>query len=303
MLSGIRHDMISACIPIVERYILSSMEKTRIGHVLVKLDKLLDRYVDGGPDAPHFAKYQAFLWDGRRKALKPIKRPVQIDQDDLIGIESIKKEVIRNTKHFVEGKRANNVLLWGERGTGKSSLLKAMLTVFDGTPLRMVQVYKHDILTIQEMYDLIAGSRPYRFILFIDDLSFEENQTDYKEMKTIMDGGLEEIPENVLFYATSNRKHLIPTRFSDNDSDEIRPSDTVEEKVSLVDRFGLRLGFYHFSQDTYLEIVATYAAKYGVRMGKDKLDHLAIQWALGAGGRNGRIAEQFVRAVLDGDAG
>jgi predicted AAA+ superfamily ATPase len=167
----------------------------------------------------------------------------------------------------------------------------------------MVQVYKHDILTIQEMYDLIAGSRPYRFILFIDDLSFEENQTDYKEMKTIMDGGLEEIPENVLFYATSNRKHLIPTRFSDNDSDEIRPSDTVEEKVSLVDRFGLRLGFYHFSQDTYLEIVATYAAKYGVRMGKDKLDHLAIQWALGAGGRNGRIAEQFVRAVLDGDAG
>ncbi len=279
------------------------MEKPRIGHLLVKLDKLLDRYVDGGPDAPHFARHQAFHWDGRRKALIPIKRPVQIDQDDLIGIESIKKEVIRNTKHFVEGRKANNVLLWGERGTGKSSLLKALLTVFDGTPLRMIQVYKHDILTIQEMYDLIAGSKPYRFILFIDDLSFEENQTDYKEMKTIMDGGLEEIPENVLFYATSNRKHLIPTKFSDSDSDEIRPSDTVEEKVSLVDRFGLRLGFYHFSQDTYLEIVSSYAAKYGVRMQKDKLDRLAIQWALGAGGRNGRIAEQFVRAVLDGDAG
>jgi predicted AAA+ superfamily ATPase len=279
------------------------MEKPKIGQLLIKLDKLLDHYVDGGPEAPHFATYQAFLWDGARKTMKPVKRPVQIDQVDLIGIESIKKQVVRNTKNFVDGRKANNVLLWGERGTGKSSLLKALLTVFDNTPLRVVQIYKHDILTVQEMYDLIARSKPYRFILFIDDLSFEENQTDYKEMKTIMDGGLEEIPENVLFYATSNRKHLIPTKFSDNDSDDIRPSDTVEEKVSLVDRFGLRLGFYHFSQDTYLEIVASYAAKYGVRMDKGKLERMALQWALGAGGRNGRIAEQFVRAVQGSDDG
>jgi uncharacterized protein len=281
------------------------MEKPKIGHLLVKLDKLLDRYVDGGPEAPHFMKYQAFLWNGTRKMLAPVKRPVQIDQDDLIGIESVKKEVVRNTKNFIDGKKANNVLLWGERGTGKSSLVKALLTVYDGTLLRMIQVYKHDILTIQEMYDLIAKSAPYRFILFIDDLSFEESQTDYKEMKTIMDGGLEEIPENLLFYATSNRKHLIPTRFSDNevDGDELRPSDTVEEKVSLVDRFGLRLGLYHFSQDTYLEIVASYAAKYGVRMDKDRLERMAIQWALGAGGRNGRIAEQFVRAVQGNGTG
>ena len=165
----------------------------------------------------------------------------------------------------------------------------------------MVQIYKHDILTIQDLFDLLAKSRPFRFILFIDDLSFEENQTDYKEMKTIMDGGLAEIPENLLFYATSNRKHLIPTKFSDNDSDEIRPSDTMEEKVSLVDRFGLRFGFYHLSQDTYLEIVASYAAKYGVRMDKERLERRAIQWALGAGGRNGRIAEQFVRTVQGDD--
>jgi predicted AAA+ superfamily ATPase len=273
------------------------MEKPKIGQLLVKLDKLLDRYVDGGSEEPHFLKYQAFLWDGKRKTMKPIKRPVRIDQDDLIGIESIKKEVVNNTKNFVDGRKANNVLLWGERGTGKSSLVKALLTVFDNTPLRMIQIYKHDILTIQDLYDLLWRSRPYRFILFIDDLSFEESQTDYKEMKTIMDGGLEEIPENVLFYATSNRKHLIPTKFSDNESDEVRPSDTVEEKVSLVDRFGLRLGFYHFSQDTYLEIVASYATKYGVRMAKDNLDRMAIQWALGAGGRNGRIAEQFVRTI------
>jgi len=273
------------------------MEKPKIGQLLVKLEKLLDRYVDNGTEVPHFPQYHAFLWDGKRKAIKAVERPVRVEQGDLIGIDAIKKEVVDNTKNFIDGRKANNVLLWGERGTGKSSLMKALLTVFDGTTLRMIQIYKHDILTIQDLYDLLWRSRPYRFILFIDDLSFEESQTDYKEMKTIMDGGLQEIPENILFYATSNRKHLIPTKFSDSESDEIRPSDTVEEKVSLVDRFGLRLGFYHFSQDTYLEIVASYAAKYGISMVKDKLDRLAIQWALGAGGRNGRIAEQFVRSI------
>lgn len=277
------------------------MEKPKIGQLLAKVDRLLDRYVDSGPVTPYFDEYQAFIWDGTRKIMKPIRRPVQVDQDDLIGIESVKKQVIRNTRNFIEGKKANNVLLWGERGTGKSSLLKSLLTTFEGTQLRMVQIYKHDILTLQDMYDLAARNNTYRFILFIDDLSFEENQTDYKEMKTIMDGGLEQIPENVLFYATSNRKHLIPTRFSDNDDDITRPSDTVEEKVSLVDRFGLRFGFYHFSQDTYLEIVASYAAKYGVRMERSKLDQMAVQWALGAGGRNGRIAEQFVRAIQGND--
>jgi len=280
-----------------------TMEKPKIRQLLVKLDRLLDRYVDSGAENPHFSKYQAFIWDGTRKIMKPIKRPVQVDQHDLIGIESIKKQVFRNTQNFIDGKKANNVLLWGERGTGKSSLLKSLLTAFEETPLRMIQIYKHDILTLQEMYDLIALNKAYWFILFLDDLSFEENQTDYKEMKTIMDGGLEQIPENVLFYATSNRKHLVPTRFSDNDNDITRPSDTLEEKVSLVDRFGLRFGFYHFSQDTYLEIVASYATKYGVRMDKENLEETAIQWALGAGGRNGRIAEQFVRAIQGNDIG
>jgi len=281
----------------IHRNILQVMEKPDIAQLLTKLDKLLDRYVDSGPETPYFDGYRAFLWDGKRKSVNPIRRPVRIDEGNLIGIDSIKKEVIRNTKNFVEGGKANNVLLWGERGTGKSSLLKSLLTVFDNTPLRMIQVYKHDILTIQEMYDLLDRSAPYRFILLIDDLSFEEGQTDYKEMKTIMDGGLEQIPENILFYATSNRKHLITTKFSDNDSDEIRPSDTVEEKVSLVDRFGLRLGFYHFSEDIYLEIVASYATRYGVRMDRNKLERLAIQWALAAGGRNGRIAEQFMSSI------
>ncbi|HUK99833.1 MAG TPA: ATP-binding protein [Nitrospirota bacterium] len=279
------------------------MEKPKITQLLAKLDRLLDRYVDSGTETPDFSKYQAFIWDGTRKIMKPIKRPVRVNQHDLIGIESIKTQVFHNTQNFIDGKKANNVLLWGERGTGKSSLLKSLLTAFEGALLRMIQIYKHDILTLQEMYDLIALNKEYRFILFLDDLSFEESQTDYKEMKTIMDGGLEQIPENVLFYATSNRKHLIPTRFSDNDNDITRPSDTLEEKVSLVDRFGLRFGFYHFSQDTYLEIVTSYATKYGVHMDKGKLEEMAIQWALGAGGRNGRIAEQFVRAIQGNEIG
>ncbi len=136
---------------------------------------------------------------------------------------------IRRTSN---GVRSNNVLLWGERGTGKSSLIKSLLTTFAGTSLRLIQVYKHDILTIGELYATIFANSACRFIIFIADLSFEEGQTDYKEIKTILDGGFEAVPENLLFYATSNRKHLIPTRFSDNESDEIRPSDTVEEKVA-----------------------------------------------------------------------
>lgn len=264
-----------------------------------KLNILLDRYVSGGPEAAGFGKHQAYTWDGRSKSLRPVIRPARIAPQDLIGIDSIKDEVVRNTKNFTSGLPGNNVLLWGERGTGKSSLIKSLLTAFAGTSLRLIQVYKHDILTIRELYEAIFGNAGCRFIIFIDDLSFEENQTDYKELKTILDGGLEALPENLLFYATSNRKHLIPTKFSDNESDEIRPSDTIEEKVSLVERFGLRFGFYHFSQDTYLEIVSSYAAKYGVPMDREVLHLLAVQWALSAGGRNGRIAEQFIRSILD----
>ncbi len=275
--------------------------KTKIDQLIAKLDRVLDRYLADDTDVTSFSTHQAFRWDGARRAIKPLSRPVRIHPGHLIGIDAIKHEVLRNTKSFVHGGKANNVLLWGERGTGKSSLIKSLLTVFKKTPLRMIQIYRHDILSITSLFDMIAGHRSSRFILFIDDLSFEESQTDYKEMKTIMDGGLEEIPDNVLFYATSNRKHLIPTLFSDNTGDETRPSDTVEEKISLADRFGLSFGFYHFSQDTYLKISAFYAAKYGVPATGKQLEQMAIRWALEAGSKNGRTAEQFAKnaAVRD----
>jgi hypothetical protein len=222
---------------------------------------------------------------------------VRIDPADLLGIAGQKKELLNNTRRFLGGAQANNVLLWGERGTGKSSLVKSLLTAFDGSALRMVQVLKHDILTIQELYDPVVAHPRLRFIIFIDDLSFEEGQTDYKELKTIMDGGLEQAPDNLLFYATSNRKHLIPTKFSDNDSDEIRPGDTVEEKVSLADRFGIRLGFHHVTQDAYLDIVDLYARKAGTSLEGEHLRREAVRWAMAAGSRNGRTAEQFVRSL------
>ncbi len=264
---------------------------------LGKLDRLLEQYVDGGASAAELADHRAFAWDGRRKGLRPVARPVRMEPEFLLGIEDHKRTVMNNTRQFLSGGRANNVLLWGERGTGKSSLIKSLLTAFPKGPLRMVQVLKHDILTIGALQDLIAAHPSFRFILFIDDLSFEESQTDYKEMKTIMDGGLEQVPDNLLFYATSNRKHLIPTLFRDNESDEIRPSDTVEEKVSLADRFGIRLGFYHLSQEVYLEIVDHYAKAYGIALDRRDLHVQAIRWALATGGRNGRIAEQFVRSL------
>lgn len=262
-----------------------------------KLDQLLEQYVSRRPSDADITGHQAFLWNGGNKDLAPIKRPVKIDPAALLGIEDHKDRVLDNTRRFISGAKANNVLLWGERGTGKSSLIKSLLTAFSGTPLRMIQILKHDILTVQELYEVIAGNPAYRFILFIDDLSFEKEQTDYKEMKNIMDGGLEQIPDNLLFYATSNRKHLIPTKFSDNESDEIRPSDTIEEKVSLADRFGVRLGFYHISQETYLEIVELFARNYGTTLSGEELRVRAIQWSLESGGRNGRIAEQFIRSL------
>jgi predicted AAA+ superfamily ATPase len=262
-----------------------------------KLDKLLGDYIPPQVTESMIAGHQAFLWDGRRKLLKPVKRPVNIDAGTLLGIEDQKTRVMDNTRSFIKGSKANNILLWGDRGTGKSSLIKSLLSAMKGSSLRMIQVLKHDILAISDIFEIAAGNPRFRFIIFIDDLSFEESQTDYKEMKTIMDGGLEDLPDNILFYATSNRMRLVPTRFSDNDSDDARPGDSAEEKISLADRFGIRLGFYHISQDTYLEIAGLYAKQYGVSKEFFNLHDAALRWSVEAGGRNGRIAEQFARSI------
>ncbi len=168
---------------------MSMMKKSELSlQVLTKLDRLLDRHVDALSGEADFTRHQAYRWDGQKKGLKPIKRAARIDHDDLIGIDAVKQEVNQNTKNFLAGVRANNVLLWGERGTGKSSLIKSLFTTFEGTNLRMVQVFKHDLLTVLEMYDLISDNPACRFIFFVEVLSFEEGQTDYQELKTVIDG-------------------------------------------------------------------------------------------------------------------
>ncbi len=241
-----------------------------------------------------FAQYQAFIWNGKERNLKPVIRLPKQNIDELYGIEKQKQLLITNTKAFIEGRRVNNVLLWGERGTGKTTLIRSLLNYFKETPLRMIQVLKNDIITIPFLYDMLHESPEYRFILFIDDLSFNENEQEFRDLKIVMDGGIEEIPENSLIYATSNRRNLMPA--VSQSENELFPEDSIQERASLLERFGLRIGFYRFSEEQYFEIVKHYASKDGVKMPEEELIKKAHQWAL-IHGTTGRSAYQFVLSL------
>ncbi len=266
-----------------------------VENVLKKIDKILEEKVDLDRKNIDFSKNTAFLYQNGR--IKPVKNPKIPDINNLLGIDEQKKQIVYNTEKFVRGKPSNHVLLWGERGTGKSSLVKGLLKLFSKDGLRLILIPKKDLLKIWDLYDLLEEFKDFRFILFVDDLSFEENQQDYKELKTVIDGGLKGLPENIRFYVTSNRKNLIPVKFSDRNSDDTRISDTIEEKLSLVDRFGLRIGFFHMSQDTYLKIVDMYAKMYNIKMENRELHRKALQFSLNYGARNGRVALQFIQSL------
>jgi predicted AAA+ superfamily ATPase len=243
-----------------------------------------------------FEQAIAFRWVGDH--VEPIRHPEHVDVDDLIGLDRQITLLIQNTRQFLVRLPANNVLLWGERGTGKSSAVKGLLTRFAKDGLRMVEIRRDGLLNLPRVVDLLRD-RPERFILFCDDLSFEEDDHSYKELKAMLEGGLTARPENVLIYATSNRRHLIPERFSDqiphvDESGEIRPEETVEEKTSLSDRFGIRLGFYRINQETYLSIVRHLATKRGLSINPDDLRRRALEWAAASSGQSGRVARQFV---------
>jgi predicted AAA+ superfamily ATPase len=241
-----------------------------------------------------FAQYQAFIWNGKERNLKPVIRIPKQNIDELYGIEKQKQLLLTNTKAFIEGRRVNNVLLWGERGTGKTTLIRSLLNYFMETPLRIIQVLKNDIITIPYLYDIIHENPDYRFILFIDDLSFNENEEEFRDLKIVMDGGIEEIPENSLIYATSNRRNLMPS--VSQSENELFPEDSIQEKASLLERFGLRIGFYRFSEEQYIEIVKHYASKDGIRMPEEELIKKARQWAL-IHGTTGRSAYQFILSL------
>ncbi|MDN5331383.1 MAG: uncharacterized protein PWP45_608 [Tepidanaerobacteraceae bacterium] len=241
-----------------------------------------------------FGKYWAFRVkekDGNFN-LVGIAEPDPVRIHDIIGYEEQKTEVLRNTEQFVKGFRANNVLLYGDRGTGKSSTVKAMLHEFGERGLRIIEVLKNQLECFPQIIPLLR-TRPQRFIVFIDDLSFEEHETEYKYLKSILEGSLEKTPENVLIYATSNRRHIV-REFSKDRTDELKPKDTVQEKLSLSDRFGITVVFPSPDQEAYLEIVEGIAKKRGINLDKETLRKLALRWELWNNQRSGRTARQFI---------
>ncbi|MFV0663020.1 ATP-binding protein [Denitromonas sp.] len=270
-----------------------------------RLEKTLDRldaWLPAPPEAPDWDSAIAFRWlrRGAQARLEAIPHPHLIRVEDLQDVGDQVERLDANTRQFVKGRRANNALLTGARGTGKSSLVKAMLARYADKGLRLIEVDKQDLMDLPEIVELVRGRRE-RFVLFCDDLSFEDAEPAYKALKSVLDGSLAAVPDNVIIYATSNRRHLMPeyhaeNREARNIDGEIHPGETVEEKVSLSERFGLWLSFYPFSQDAYLDIVAHWLAEFGVSPAKiDKARTDALQWALMRGSRSGRVAWQFAR--------
>ncbi|WP_017243996.1 ATP-binding protein [Stutzerimonas stutzeri] len=242
--------------------------------------------------------------DGRSGYLAPLEVNLDLRLDDLIGIDRQRDLLAANTQQFVDGLPANHVLLWGARGTGKSSLIRALLAEYAGRGLRLIEIERDHLADLPRVVELLSGQRQ-AFVLFCDDLSFEAGEGDYRVLKSVLDGSLERAPENVLLYATSNRRHLVPERQSDNENwqmvdGELHPNEAVEDKIALSDRFGLWLSFYPFSQQHYLCVVRHWidslAGKARLQWNWDEaLEKDAIRWATGRGNRNGRCAYQYAR--------
>ena len=270
--------------------------------LLEKADSLLSRWQMPQVQSPSkvLDDYIAFRWrpqNGTGQIL-PVKHPHLVDTADLIGIDAQCEVLDRNTRQFLHKAPANHALLWGDRGTGKSSLVKAMLNRYADDGLRLISIGKEGLVDLHDISELL-WERPERYLLFCDDLAFNEDEPEYRELKAMLEGGISAQPDNVLIYATSNRRHLMPrqvgeNRFPQNDEDELYPREATEEKVSLSDRFGLRLAFYRISQNTYLQIVSHYAQRRGLSVPTDELHRAALEWEASSSGRSGRVAYQFI---------
>ncbi|HRP27052.1 MAG TPA: ATP-binding protein [Burkholderiaceae bacterium] len=269
----------------------------RAEQLLTRLEAVLPRPLA----APDWSASIAFRYRkrGASGVVEPVRHVATIRLASLVEVEPQKQRLLRNTAQFVAGQRANNVLLTGARGTGKSSLIKAVLNEFAPRGLRLIEVDKADLVDLPDIVDLV-GERPERFVIFCDDLSFDEGEAGYKALKSILDGSVAQSSENVLIYATSNRRHLLPEYMKENltykhtDDGEVHPGEVVEEKISLSERFGLWVSFYPFSQDEYLAIVAQWLRHFGVA--EDAIRNArqeSLVWALERGSRSGRVAYQF----------
>jgi uncharacterized protein len=271
--------------------------------VLDRIANALERLAPQRAPLPDFSGADAFVWhpDGRR--LTPVAHVNRVEMSLLKGIDRVRDVLMENTERFATGLPANNALLWGARGMGKSSLVKAAHAAVNATSarkrasgaLKLIEIHREDIRSLPDLMTIIRGS-DYRFIVFCDDLSFDGEDTTYKSLKALLEGGIEGRPDNVIFYATSNRRHLMSRDMMENErSTAINPGEAVEEKVSLSDRFGLWLGFHRCSQDEYLAMVDSYIAHYKIPTRADALHRDALEWATTRGSRSGRVAWQFVQ--------
>ncbi len=268
--------------------------------LLERIANALDRLAPPEKKIDNLHKSEGFVYDSKTGLIRPIKGINRIPISLLQGIEPQKKLLLDNTLNFSQNLTANNALLWGARGTGKSSLVKAVhaeiLLKTKSTNLKLVEIHREDISELPELLYLLSQNENFKFILLCDDLSFDSGENTYKSLKAALDGGIEGKPNNVIFYATSNRRHLMPRDMMENErSTAINPSESVEEKVSLSDRFGLWIGFHNMSQDTFLEIVYGYCDEFKISIDKNILKSEALEWSITRGARSGRVAWQFIQ--------
>jgi predicted AAA+ superfamily ATPase len=265
-----------------------------ISGLIERIASALERLWPREPETPEFEGADAFVWQAETDGFLPVVEVNRVPLSLLKGIDSMRDILLANTKRFASGLPANNVLLWGARGMGKSSLVKAVHGEVEG--VKLVEIHRDDIASLPKLLAHLRAEPGKRFVLFCDDLSFEAVDTSYKSLKAVLEGGIEGRPANVLFYATSNRRHLMPREMVDNErSTAINPGEAVEEKVSLSDRFGLWIGFHNCSQDDYLAMVRAYAKHHGLSVPQQELDRDALEWARGRGSRSGRVAWQFIQ--------
>ena len=265
---------------------------------LSRIAEALDRLAPPNPPTADIANAEAYVWHAAGHRLEAVPKVNRVELDLLMGIDRQKETLLENTRRFARALPANNALLWGARGTGKSSLVKAVHAAVNaetGGGLALIEIHREDLASLPVLLTRLRASRR-RCLLFCDDLSFDVADTSYKSLKAVLEGGIEGRPENVVFYATSNRRHLMPREMIENErSTAINPAEAVEEKVSLSDRFGLWLGFHNCDQDTYFAIVEGYARRFALDLPVETLRSQAIEWSLTRGARSGRVAWQFIQ--------
>ncbi|MEQ1864007.1 MAG: ATP-binding protein [Micropepsaceae bacterium] len=266
--------------------------------LLERVAAALERLAPKPIPATDWTASEGFVWDAGAHVLAPLATIARVPLGLLMGIDRQRDQLLANTRRFAQGLPANNALLWGARGTGKSALVKAVhASIATDTPLKLIEIHREDIASLGQLLALIAPA-PVRIVLFCDDLSFDAQDGAYRALKTVLEGGIAGRPDNVIFYATSNRRHLMPREMIENErSTAIHPDEAIEEKISLSDRFGLWLGFHNVSQADYLAIVQGYAKHFALKIPAKDLERRALEWSMTRGNRSGRVAWQFIEDI------